>query len=290
MSEKKFKLIKKKTVESSVKDRNSWTFTIATLGITGTICYLLITGKVNIDSSTLLSLILAFFSIYLSATFYFKSTEQSNHFYNTAFNHNKNISESLSGMKGEFGTSLRMIEESSNYMKNRFNELNNLSGNINTSTKLQEELRSEFAELIDKSGIEEEEKKRYSELLEQQSELLNKINTNFEKVKKTNDFVGNSSVAATITVRNNGEMELNSYYTNLLIHFLEPFYSRYSYQLKSSFITKDELNRMFLEFQKLMGDPLSIIKENLKSSNYIDLSGNLTDKGYHHILNFVKSK
>ena len=182
-----YKLVKGNTVEESVKNRNSWTFTIATLGITGTICYLFITGKVNIDSSTLLSLILAFFSIYLSAQFYFKSTEQSNKFYDRSFNHTKNIAESLAGMNSEVTKSLKYIEQHNLDFRNK---LDNISINLEAKQIEKQEITDDLVvkqnELIKKYKIEDQDAKELISRVEEVKNIdieINKLNTLLDKNK-----------------------------------------------------------------------------------------------------------
>lgn len=261
-----------KSTESIVTNRNSWTFTIAVLGITGTICFLLITGKANIDSSTLLSLILAFFSIYLSAQFYFKATEQSNQFYNTAFNHNKNISESLSGMRGEFGTSLRMIEESSNYLRGRFDEIGKISESVASLNEVQEEVKKGFESLYEKSGLSAEERDRYNEILKDQSRIVHQLDMKLKEVEK---IEGNM-------IDSNSSINLKTRY--LLRDFLQDFYIEYGDRLRETNISRNDLNKMFHEYRKkYVRSPL--LNLTLRQSGYIDESGNLTSKGFHIIRN-----
>lgn len=270
-NKKLFRLITKKSVESSIKNRNSWTFTIAVLGITITVCFLLITGKVNIDSSTLLSLILAFFSIYLSSQFYFKATEQSNQFYNTAFNHNKNISESLSGMKGEFGTSLRMIEESSNYLKGKFDELGKVSESIDSLNEVQEKVKKGFESLYEKSGITADEKSHYDSLLKAQSKIVHQLD---EKLKEV-EIMDNNTISS----------EIKKYRSRrpLPTFFFQEFYDVYGDRISKTNVSKNSMNKMFHEFKKNHGfEPSKILL--MRRYELIDSSGNLTSKGYRLIL------
>jgi hypothetical protein len=141
---KTFKFIKPNSIEIKIKNRNSWTFTIAALVLTGTICNLLISGKVNIDSATLLSLILAFFSIYLSAQFYFKATEQSNDFYDRSQNHTKDIQFLLAAMDGKFHKSLLLLEKGNDSILQKVEGMN-----LGTFEKYNEDLRKIDNKIMD---------------------------------------------------------------------------------------------------------------------------------------------
>lgn len=273
---KVYKLSPRRSIEAIVKNRNSWTFTIAVVGITATICFLLITGRIDIDSSTLLSLILAFFSIYLSAQFYFKATEQSNQFYNTAFNHNKNISESLSGMRGEFGTSLRMIEESSNYLRGRFDEIGKISEGLENLNEVQEEVKKGFESLYEKSGITAAEKDRYNELLETQSIIVNQLDMKLKEVEKIEGSIPDNML--------NDRLKMN-YSTEI---FLKTFYDQYGSRLQVSNLSRNDLNKMFHEYKKNNNLP-HMLQRGLTRGGYVDDSGNLTGKGYRLIRNNIRS-
>lgn len=164
MSNKKkiYKLFRRKSTESTVKNRNSWTFTIAVLGITGTFCFLLITGKVNIDSSTLLSLILAFFSIYLSAQFYFKATEQSNDFYDRSYTHNRNISESLIEMRGNIDGSFNLLKEKNEQINEKVGRISGLYKETEEEKeKAEDELEKSKEQFLEKYKISEDDFKKF---------------------------------------------------------------------------------------------------------------------------------
>ncbi|MBT0502876.1 hypothetical protein ISO56_16875 [Morganella morganii subsp. morganii] len=68
----------------------------------------------QVDFSTLLSIILAVFSIWLSATFYFKATETSNRFYENTYSHSKDIATLLVKIESGFGEKLNNLNN--NYL------------------------------------------------------------------------------------------------------------------------------------------------------------------------------
>ena len=77
------------------------------------------------DFSNLLSLILALFSIALSALFYFKATETSNAFYNNTYKFTNDIAELLARIESGFGERLRHLDEGYNTMCTTMNRLPN---------------------------------------------------------------------------------------------------------------------------------------------------------------------
>lgn len=188
-NQNRYKLIRVKTTESIVKNRNSWTFTIAVLCITLTICFLLVAGKVDIDSSTLLSLILAFFSIYLSAQFYFKATEQSNQFYDRSYNHTRDMAKTLSAMEGKFGEGLRNIETHSLKLNERLEKIpleaiREKNNQIDDTEKEKEQI---IQELLDKSNVDENERKVYRQRLGEIESQNYELKLQLEKLISKND-------------------------------------------------------------------------------------------------------
>ena len=65
----------------------------------------------KIDFPILLSLLLALFSVGLSALFYFKATDTSNVFYNNTYNFTKDIAQLLTKIESGFGERLRHLDE-----------------------------------------------------------------------------------------------------------------------------------------------------------------------------------
>ena len=110
-NQKESSISAKEELELKIKNRFSWliigSVSISVIGI----MYAFIFEAINIDFITIVTLVIAFFSIYLSALFYFKATEQSNSFYDRSFNHTKQIQVLLSQMEGKFNKSLDVLEK-----------------------------------------------------------------------------------------------------------------------------------------------------------------------------------
>ena len=108
----------------SIKDHLSpskWVINASVLGISAAIIYKTCITPVSItlDFSALLSLLLALFSVALSALFYFKATETSNSFYDNTYKFTKDIAALLVRIESGFGERLRHLDEGYTSMRDR---------------------------------------------------------------------------------------------------------------------------------------------------------------------------
>lgn len=71
------------------------------------------------DFNQLLSFCLAFFSILLSAMFYFKATDTSNAFYDQSYNFMKDLAEVLARIESGFGKQLENLEKTQTRIANQ---------------------------------------------------------------------------------------------------------------------------------------------------------------------------
>lgn len=71
----------------------------------------------------ILSVMLAFFAIALSAAFYFKATDTSNLFYDNTYKFTKEMSEILGRIEAGFGERLKHIDEGYNGLKDKFDSI-----------------------------------------------------------------------------------------------------------------------------------------------------------------------
>lgn len=169
--------------ESSQKKNGLWEWVkaISTLSLVSVVSYKILVTETNltVDFPTLLSLLLALFSVALAALFYFKATETSNTFYDNTYNFTKDIAQLLVKMESGFGERLRNLDEGYTSMRNSLQHYN-YSPSIdveNTKKKIENEKmemekvvleRSQIIEqLIERSNLQEEEK----------SQILTKLKT-----------------------------------------------------------------------------------------------------------------
>lgn len=136
-------------LEVKIKNRYSWLLIGLVIALVTVISFVIVYNVLSgrsftLDVATVLSTLLAFFSIFLSSFFYFKATEQSNQFYDRSYTHTRDIANILAKMEGKFGEALKNIEGYSNRLNERFDNLplinNNLQENVlkETEKNLQE--------------------------------------------------------------------------------------------------------------------------------------------------------
>ncbi|OCA87309.1 hypothetical protein [Pseudobacillus wudalianchiensis] len=284
---KRYRLLNQSSIDSTIKNRNSWTFTIAALGMIGTICFLLITGKVQIDSATLLSLILAFFSIYLSAAFYFKSTDQSNDFYDRSFNHTRDIANSLADMKASFTKSLEFIEKNNDEIRTK---VENLPGLLLDKQEKKEDVEEEYKQSVEsvlqKYGIKEED---LQDLINKRLEV-EKLNNEIKRLKNI-EYFNQDKYKNYNKLLNDYLSDLNesseSVSENILNEFIEKNFDKLT---KSNSDTINTLFRNFLSRSFLLENERSKIAKQraLLKNAYIDLDSNLTKKSIDYIRNSLQ--
>lgn len=114
--------------------------------------------------SELLSILLAFFAIALSAIFYFKATETSNSFYDNTYKFTKEVSEILGRIESGFGEKLRHIDEGYTGLRDKFEKIP-----------------------FDIQAAKDEEKKEEKHIKEQEKEMNRIILELMEKAKVADD-------------------------------------------------------------------------------------------------------
>ncbi|MFP3362628.1 hypothetical protein R0J93_03035 [Pseudoalteromonas sp. SIMBA_148] len=163
-----------------------WVKAISTLVIVGVFSYKVYLTPIDltVDFPTLLSLLLALFSVALAALFYFKATETSNTFYDNTYNFTKDIAQLLVKIESGFGERLRNLDEGYTSMRDSLQHYGSKpNDNVEETKKKIETEKSEMdkvvqernqiiAQLIERSNLQEEEKSKItSELQEKEEEL-----------------------------------------------------------------------------------------------------------------------
>lgn len=82
---------------------------IAIILVIITLCIMLYKNSFSVES--LISLLLAFFSIFISVFFYFKADEANNRFYETSYNFMKDVSVTLGKIEERFGEKLNSLND-----------------------------------------------------------------------------------------------------------------------------------------------------------------------------------
>lgn len=248
------------SAQDKIRNRNSWLLVfvvvVITLVISSVIFFRLIieNDALNIDIATILTTLLAFFSIYLSATFYFKTTEQSNNFYDRSYSHTKDIAESLSNMRGEFGKSLDLIEKNSDAMNQRFDNMpwEQISEKRKEIEDVEKQRDDSLKRILEEAGVEQSKQSEYMRKLNEQEKHISHLNNEINKLRPPKNIQ-------------------EKYIMSCLLDFI--------YEVGANKIIEADANYLIEMFHKtkrdLSLDDLKILIEN----NIIDSSENLTNKG-----------
>ncbi|WP_337234950.1 hypothetical protein [Proteus terrae] len=151
----------------------------------------------TVDFSTLLSIVLAIFSIWLSATFYFKATETSNRFYENTYSHSKDIATLLVKIESGFGEKLENLRDNYSSIDSRMNgyvknpiegERESIESEMSEATEENEKLKLSKNEIINelilKANLAENEKEEFKLKLKETEANLKKSNKKINFLEK----------------------------------------------------------------------------------------------------------
>lgn len=175
-----------------------WVKAISTLTIVNVISYKIYLTNINltVDFPTLLSLILALFSVALSALFYFKATETSNTFYDNTYTFTKDIAQLLVKIESGFGERLKNLDEGYTSMRDYLQHSNDAPNDKVQETKQkikdeQEEMKKVISErnkiveeLVEKSNLHQEEKESVLKQLHVKEKELTEAQQEISKMNK----------------------------------------------------------------------------------------------------------
>lgn len=121
--------------------------------------------KNQFSFESLLSLLLAFFSIFISIFFYFKADETSNRFYDTSYDFMKDVSVTLGKIEERFGEKLNSLNDKISHLSVEKEEKKEELQNV------EDEKQKVIDELLDKAELEASEKEAYrAKLSEKEAE------------------------------------------------------------------------------------------------------------------------
>lgn len=175
-----------------------WVKAISTVILVALVAYKIYSTPttLNIDFPTLLSLLLALFSVALSALFYFKATETSNAFYDNTYKFTRDIAQLLVKIESGFGERLRNLDEGYSSMRSYLQSIPAKQGDSVEKTKQkleteQQEIEKVIAErneivqqLVERSHLEKEEKERVLAKLRAKEEELIEAQREVSKLNK----------------------------------------------------------------------------------------------------------
>ncbi|EPY12125.1 hypothetical protein [Paenibacillus alvei] len=138
--------------------------------------------KLPENLTDIISLVLALFSVGLSALFYFKANEASNQFYDNTYQFTKDISEKIGRIEERFGKDLDNIDKNYSRMLDKIDRLpiteslqKEIEQTASSEKQIIEEKEKIIAELINKSDISKDEKEMISVQLHQKDKELETV-------------------------------------------------------------------------------------------------------------------
>ncbi len=214
--------------EKSTSRLWEWVKAICTIVLVSVFSYKIVFSDFALDTATLLSLLLAFFSIGLSALFYFKATETSNAFYDNTFKYTKDIANLLTKIDSGFGERLDSLKD--NYttmyssMQNNFglsnsdieNEKNELESEKVEIKKAIEERDQIIQNLIKNAGLDENDKNKISKQLEDKDKLIRTLQTQIESLN--DKILENKELHYQPDISPESLLALNRYLDEIVIH------------------------------------------------------------------------
>lgn len=160
-------------LEKEKKKTNPIKITICIVGGIGCVmfiailCYSILKSDFSLDS--ILSILLAFFSIFISIFFYFKADETSTNFYNSSYEFMKDISVTLGKIEERFGEKL-------NNLNDKITHLDNISSERSAEIQDEKENKDKIInELMNKANLNEEEKIKYKNEIEEKEEIIERL-------------------------------------------------------------------------------------------------------------------
>lgn len=168
--------------EKEKRQTNLVKITICVVGGIGCImfiailCYSIVKSELSIDS--ILSTLLAFFSIFISIFFYFKADETSTNFYNSSYEFMKDISVTLGKIEERFGEKL-------NSLNDKVSHLDRISTETSEEIKDKTDDKDKIInDLMDKAHLNEEEKEKYRNQLAEKDDEIEKLKNNRSRAER----------------------------------------------------------------------------------------------------------
>lgn len=124
--------------------------------------------KNNFTTESILSTLLAFFSIFISVFFYFKADETSSKFYDSSYKFMKDISVTLGKIEERFGEKL-------NSLSDKVSHLDRESKAATEEIEDKQEDKRIINELMEKANLSEAERSEYKKMLESKDQEIEQL-------------------------------------------------------------------------------------------------------------------
>lgn len=216
-----------------------------------TLCLIFYKNEFSMES--LISLLLAFFSIFISIFFYFKAAETSNQFYETSYDFMKDVSVTLGKIEERFGEKLNSLNDKMSHLSAVKEEK---TEELQTA---EDEKQKLIDELMDKAKLSEEQRDDYQRRLKERERDVEQLQSQLRKIERQAKKVG--------------QEEEN------------PFLL---YYLSDAFMKKSDRNRI-LRLKSNLSNMSTEEKDRAKKLGLIDEDGNLTSLGKLSFLEILKN-
>ena len=181
--DKLLELEKKQEKKSPIKITMCIVCGCGALILIGMLCFMIFKSDLSLDS--LLSTLLAFFSIFISIFFYFKADETSTNFYKSSYDFMKDISVTLGKIEERFGEKL-------NTLNDKISHLDRVSSEKSAEIEDQKEDKDNIInELMKKANLSEEEEARYKKELDEKDAMIEQLKREQYRAEKEAYFLRN---------------------------------------------------------------------------------------------------
>lgn len=263
-------------INSVIRSLWEWVKAISTLTFVGVVAYKIYITPFNItvDFPTLLSLLLALFSVALAALFYFKATDTSNTFYDNTYNFTKDIAQLLVKIESGFGERLRHLDEGYSSMRDYMQKMPPRSDGKEAKQRIEEEKEEikkvaeerdqMILQLLERTQLHDEEKSDFLNKLKEKEHELEEAQHEISKVKRRLVVERMKRDRSSSQVVDDGFKEFTK---QRVIEFIGlPSFRRPASSIKAEFnCLKDDLPDGYIE--------------DLEQHGYLDSEGELTRNG-----------
>jgi hypothetical protein len=176
----------------------------------------------TVDFPTLLSLLLAMFSVGLAALFYFKATETSNTFYDNTYKFTQDVASLLAKIESGFGERLRHLDEGYSSMREQIQRMPTSTGSEVEDTKRQiEEEKIEIEKVLaERNEIIEKLVARSQLQAEEKDEVLSQLRSKEQELEKAQKDLNRMNRRLTIERVRSRQMKSDGRRDDLLMDYL----------------------------------------------------------------------
>ncbi len=145
------------------------------------LCYYIIVTGLSVES--ILSTLLAFFSIFISIFFYFKADEASTKFYKSSYDFMKEVSVTLGKIEERFGEKL-------NHLSDKLSHLDNVANENSVEIEDQKDDKNKLLEeLIAKTNLSEEERNKYRQEINDKDQMIERLKNEQFRARREADIL-----------------------------------------------------------------------------------------------------